>query len=683
MPAADDEVLTQPDVEVDTPPSRAARRRTTPAKGSPTQRRALIGATTFGAAAALSAALLPERSSGSGAGWLSTGGSGSTDKAFAATVPEGPAPTTPTTPAAKKPSRAIANQPAAGKPAADRDSSYTAASKRAPTGGGGAPGSEAGGGSEAGASTEPRSGGEVAGNPEASSSTEPTGKVLTRASVAAQSFDPAAVVAPAGVMASELVSRGMTNTRADHEHLLGRATFGARPADRASIAKLGIDAWLTQQLDPTTLADPGGEAVRRAYPLADKDIPSVRRSLDGERPDAAIETAQMTLGMQIYSSRQLYEVVVDIFANQLHVTTPSEDVWDNAPDYQKNVIRKHAFGTFEDMLLAAMRHPAMLQYLDNDLSTKDSVNENLGRELLELHTVGVLSGYTEADVRNSAYILTGRLDDSDTGKFIYSADAHWDGGPVKVLGFSDPNTGNGLEMGDRYLRYLARHEATAQTIARKVATRFVSDNPPASLVDRLAKTYLDNETAILPVLRTLFMSTEFWTAPQAKTRRPLEDVVGTARAADIAVDRNLRKGVEHLYWRLQGLGHAPLAWIPPNGYPDVIGAWQSAYGMIQRWNMHRAITGGFIDGVKSAEQMIIELRPAEGTTYSIWLDMISHRVLGRALDPARKEAVLGSVDAKATDLVPGWMTTAKGDNKAWYAPQIAALMLDGPHHQLR
>ncbi|MGL5866918.1 MAG: DUF1800 domain-containing protein [Dermatophilaceae bacterium] len=484
-------------------------------------------------------------------------------------------------------------------------------------------------------------------------------------------------------MSPALAARGLTNTRADHEHLLGRATFGARPADREAIATLGMDAWLSRQLTPTTVGDPRGDAVRSAFPLAGKDIAGVRSSVKEFSWDAAFETGQRTLGLQVHSSRQLYEVVVDVLANQLHVTTPSDNVWDNAADYHNRVIRTHAFGRYEDMLLASMRHPAMLRYLNNDESDRESVNENLGRELLELHTVGVLSGYTETDVRNSAYILSGRTFVWGTGQFTYKEERHWNQGAVKVLGFSDPNTGDGLAVGDAYLRYLARHRATAQTVARKIATRFVADQPPASLVDRLARTYLDNDTAIVPMLRTLFTSTEFWAAPQAKTRRPLEDVVGAARAVDVAVDDNLRKGVKHLYWNLQNAGHAPLAWVPPNGYPDVIGAWQSANGMVRRWNIHRDLTRGWIQGLEPAKELILELRPAPGTTYGVWIDMISHRVIGRALDAPREAAVLALLGVKASDVVPTWMTTAKPENKAWLAPQIASLVLDGPHHQLR
>ena len=150
--------------------------------------------------------------------------------------------------------------------------------------------------------------------------------------------------------------------------------------------------------------------------------------------DAMFEVGAATLARQMWSKRQLFEVIVDFWANHLNVSTPGDGAWDVSGSWHRDVIRKHALGSFTDMLLASGRHPAMLRYLANDASKKDSVNENLGRELLELHTVGVGSGYTEADVRNSAYILTGRTVTS-TGLFSYDPSAHWTGA-VKVLGFT-------------------------------------------------------------------------------------------------------------------------------------------------------------------------------------------------------------------------------------------------------
>ena len=284
---------------------------------------------------------------------------------------------------------------------------------------------------------------------------------------------------------------GKLTTAQAKRHLLNRVTFGPRPSDVAELDRLGIDRWLTQQLSPT-MADPSGNQAWAVFPLAGAAPSTVHGAVKKYSWDAMFETGFATLGRQIYGRRQLFEVVVDVFANHLHVPTPSDRGWDTAPQYATAVIRKHAFDKYSDMLKAAMRHPAMLRFLENDQSTRESVNENLGRELLELHTVGVASGYTEKDVRASAYILSGRGADDD-GKFKYSADRHRPG-RVKVLDFSAANSSasGGLALGDRYLDYLASHPATAATIAPKLAVRFVNDTPSPALVSALAKVYLAN-----------------------------------------------------------------------------------------------------------------------------------------------------------------------------------------------
>jgi uncharacterized protein (DUF1800 family) len=641
LPPVDSALPEDSSTSVEELPTRASRRRQQEnSSAAPADRRALVGASALGLAAAAGAVLLDGAAGTGSVRALAQAKPPGT--AAAGLSVKGPAPSKvsvkakPATSGTKPSKRASGAKPAAAAPAADRDASYSAGTKRSSR----------------------------------------TGRMYTNAAQASRSLASAKLLVAAGTMSPSLVAKGIKNTPETTAHLLARATFGARPADRDAVAKLGIDGWLAQQLDPAKLADPGGDAVRGAFPLADKSISGVRSSVKEFAWDAAVETAMCTLGLQVHSSRQLFEIVVDVLGNQLNVTTPSESTWAAGPDYAKSVIRKHAFGKFRDMLLAAMRHPAMLVYLNNNESTRTSVNENLGRELLELHSVGVSSGYTETDVRNSAYILSGRSVDWKTSEFVWLPDNHWVG-KVKVLGFSNVNSdaGSGLEMGDAYVSYLANHPSTAQTIARKLAVRFVSDKPPKSLVDRMAKAYTANDTAIIPVLRTLFNSTEFWSAPQAKSRRPLEDGVGSVRAVDVAVDGELRKGIESLYWTLNSAGHAPLGWIPPNGYPDVAAAWQSASQMVSRWNVHRGSAGGYTGGLKPAKDIKATFTPTAGMTYTVWIDLISHHVIGKALDKTRRAAILSYLEAKATDVVPEW--------RNWEAPIIAAFVLDSPYHQFR
>lgn len=492
----------------------------------------------------------------------------------------------------------------------------------------------------------------------------------------AQEFAGYAAAAKAGHASPGLLAgKGgpLTDAQA-RRHLLNRVTFGPRPADVQSLERLGIDKWLAAQLSPTA-KDPAGDQVWKAVPLAGADPATVRRSIPEYSWEAMFHTGIATLGRQVFGSRQLFEVVVDVFANQLHVATPSDRGWDVAPQYAVSVIRRHAFGRYSDMLKAAMRHPAMLRFLDNDASTRDSVNENLGRELLELHTAGVSSGYTEKDVRNSAYVLSGRGATKD-GTFEYVADKHWTG-RVKVLGWAAANSSakGGLATGDRYLDYLAKHPATARTIARKLVVRFVDDSPPAALVDRLAQIYLRNNTAILPMLTALFRSSEFWNSLGRKTKRPLEDVVSSARALDLPFGPATAKGLEAVYWELNNLGHAPLAWPSPNGYPDVAPAWASAGQLLERWSMHRALTYGWWEGMKQAKLPAV-LRPRKGDTYRAWFDRLGEHLIGQRPDTRQRTALATFVGAKPTARVDH-------GRMEWQAGHVVALVLDSPQFLVR
>ena len=203
------------------------------------------------------------------------------------------------------------------------------------------------------------------------------------------------------------------------------------------------------------------------------------------------------------------------------------------------LIRKHALGRFDQMLQAAIIHPTMLTYLDADVSmvvrssagVVELINENLGRELLELHTVGRTAGYTESMVKDSAYILTGwTIDRMRTWARSYEPNIHYTG-PVSVLEFSSPNDQrDGRQVLRNYLQYLAHHPATAQRIARKLAVRFVSDTPSQRLVDHLATVFQNSGTDIKTTLRALVRDREFKGSAGDKVRTPTDDMAATVRA---------------------------------------------------------------------------------------------------------------------------------------------------------
>ena len=458
-------------------------------------------------------------------------------------------------------------------------------------------------------------------------------------------------------------------------HLLRRTTFGLTPELVDEVHTSGIDAWIAAQLDPGAIPDPDGDRAWGAYPLAGADPATVRAQVRRSAWDASSEVSAATFARQIWSQRQLFEVVVDFWANHLNVPTPGPGSWDVGGSYQRDVIRAHALGSFTDMLLAAGRHPATLRYLTADQSTKDSVNENYGRELLELHTVGVASGYTEDDVRNSAYVLTGRTvvgqqGPGEEGTFRYDPAKHWVG-PVRVLDFAHENAtaGGGLEVGDAYLRHLAAHPATARTIAHKLGVRFVSDTPSPALVDRLATAYLDAGTAIVPVLDVLFRSAEFWGSVGQKTRRPAENIAASARILGASPEGDFRHSATALYNTLRRAGQQALAWPAPNGYPDVHAAWRSAAGLVGCWNVHRMLVFDWQDGLSRPDPVALA---GGATTVGAFVDNLCARLCFQPFQPAHRDALVAFLGGDPA-------ATVRDD----VAGPAVVLVLDSPYFALR
>jgi uncharacterized protein (DUF1800 family) len=457
-------------------------------------------------------------------------------------------------------------------------------------------------------------------------------------------------------------------------HLLRRATFGPTPSTVEQARKMGVDAWIDAQLQPAALDDAVCDAMLAAFPTVKMSTPELHVAVKNEAYTAMTELGQATIGRQIWSNRQLYEVMVDFWANHFNITNPFDGGWDTRSVFDKDVIRAHALGKFSDMLAASARSPAMLRYLNNDLSDKKAVNENYGRELLELHTVAIDSGYTETDVRNSAYLMTGRTVGSN-GLYQYSAKKHWTGA-IRILDFSHQNgsAAGGEQAGEEYLAYLATHPATANHLARKLAVRFVCDSPPQALIDRLAKSYLDSGTAIVPVLRTLFRSLEFWIATGLKTRRPLENVVATARVLGMQPGTGVATAMDSLHFQVSVLGHAPLAWAAPDGYPDVATAWSSAAGMLGVWNSHRTLVQGGIKGFTYTKPE--QLLAAVPATVGGYLDGLAQRLLFQPLTATQRQALLAFLGAAEKD--PPRNPTLDGK-----LAHLAPLILDSIYHALR
>lgn len=458
-------------------------------------------------------------------------------------------------------------------------------------------------------------------------------------------------------------------------HLLRRTTYGATPELVADIRSRGSQAWLDEQLNPASINDVTCENL-----VADK-FPLVGASLATLNALAAPSTAsnqlvQAAIARQVWSKRQLFEVMVEFWTNHLNVLCPHPATYREKPVEDRAVIRKHALGRFENMLLADARSPAMLAYLMNDESELGDPNENYGRELLQLHTVTPASGYTEAHVRASALVLTGRTSDG-RGTFVYKPEWHYVG-QVRILGWSSPNASasGGLATSDSYLRYLARHELTARNIARKLAVRFVSDDPPSSLIDALADTYLDTGTMIVPVLRRLFASTEFAQSIGQKARRPCEDVVASARAMGMQPPTTSNvQGVIDLVNHANSFGNGPFGAEPPPGYPDVLRGWWSVGSTLGRCNMHRNFTRGFPSGLPRPPLMNLLAGPAMAT-YGVMLDRLADSLTQQTLRSDHRSALLtysgltagGAYDQRTVDRC---------------LPDLCELILNSPYRTLR
>ncbi len=342
---------------------------------------------------------------------------------------------------------------------------------------------------------------------------------------------------------------------------------------------------------------------------------------DLENPQRQVteELLAQRLARDIYSTAQLQEVMTDFWLNHFNIFLhKNESMPYYLASYERDTIRPYALGKFEDLLEATAHSPAMLLYLDNASSigpdsraaeraqaiawrrpsnsqkAPEGLNENYARELMELHTLGVNGGYTQADVIQVARILTGwTVDQPQTGGgFLFNPNRH-EPGSKKVLGekFKDGGEKEGIQL----LHLLATRPATAQFLSRKLAERFVSDNPLQPLVDRMARTYLASGGDIASVLRTLFHSPEFWSTAsyQAKVKTPIEFVVSAARASDADITN-----FGPLANALRQMGMPLYGCVPPSGYSWQSSEWVNTGALVDRMNFALALAANRFPGVR-------------------------------------------------------------------------------------
>ena len=404
--------------------------------------------------------------------------------------------------------------------------------------------------------------------------------------------------------------------------LLNRAGFGAKPGELNRARQLGLEAYLEEQLHPESINDRAADLIERNLTLYQMDPTQLANQ---EEKDAMIELIGSTLARALYSKRQLYEAMVEFWSDHFNIYVrkvnfmPLLKIMDD-----RDTIRPHALGNFRDLLFASAKSPAMLIYLDNIQNEKSAPNENYARELLELHTMGVNSGYTQQDIQELARALTGWTvgrRGRNQGKWIFNPDVH-DDGVKQILGHTLP-AGQGAQDVEQVLDILTVHPATANFIATKLVRRFVADEPPADLVAQVGQTFLQTDGDIKSMLRVIFLSDAFATAPP-KLKRPFTFLVSALRAlnTDLRVGRGRAIGE----W-IQRLGQPLFHWPPPDGYPDVASAW--ATNLLPRWNFALSLLHGDIPGVTPPLEAIVE--NGNATNPAEVLDLFGGLVYGRSL----------------------------------------------------
>ncbi|HJT89938.1 MAG TPA: DUF1800 domain-containing protein [Bryobacteraceae bacterium] len=363
-----------------------------------------------------------------------------------------------------------------------------------------------------------------------------------------------------------------------------------------------------EALPPETQNDVLATAPGMLQPVFAIAPPELRRKLEmaaGPQQVVARDLSEGKLLRAIYSNRQLEEVLTDFWFNHFNVyLDKGADHW-LVTSYERDVIRPHVLGKFRDLLEATAQSPAMLFYLDNWQSVganspqgrnaRRGLNENYGRELMELHTLGVDGGYTQKDVIEVARCFTGWTIERPQlgGKFVFNPKMH-DQGEKIVLGVKIP-AGGGIEDGERVLDILARHPSTAHFISRKLAQRFVADDPPASLVNRMADTFLKTDGDLRAVLKTMLDSREFWSegAYRTKMKSPLEMVASAVRASGGDVDF-----AAALVNQVAVLGEPLYRKEEPTGYSNSSAQWMNSAGLLARMNFALNLAANRVPGVK-------------------------------------------------------------------------------------
>jgi uncharacterized protein (DUF1800 family) len=490
---------------------------------------------------------------------------------------------------------------------------------------------------------------------------------MARASVAAIALT-ACATAPQTAVRSETVPDGQAILWLD------RVTWGANDTSAHELSAVGREAYLEGQLHlrddamPTTAQTTiaglsishqsleqlvlGLEEQRKSADAIanDDEKKAAQQAYQQTLTKVANEAATRSLLRDLYSGQQLREQMTWFWMNHFNVFMYKGNLRAMVGDYEDRAIRPRALGRFHDLLVATMRHPAMLRYLDNEQNAVGHINENYARELMELHTLGVNGGYSQKDVQELARVLTG-LGINATGKMPqvkpalqaqYVRDGLFEFNPNRH-DYSDKQLlgrtvrGRGLPEVEEVAELLARHPATARFISHKLAVYFVADEPPAALVERMADTFRQSDGDIAATLATMFRSPEFTVSLGHKFKDPIHYAVSAVR---LAYDHKTILNSSPMQGWLNRMGEPLYGRQTPDGYALTQAAWASPGQMVTRFEVARTIgnnsAGLFKPDTPDAVEAPAFPQLASAlyyTTTTSMLDAATHEALEQAKSP--------------------------------------------------
>ena len=495
---------------------------------------------------------------------------------------------------------------------------------------------------------------------------------------------------------------------------LSRVAFGARPGYAERVRAMGVDSWIDMQLSPQKIDDRATDQFVARFPVLAMSPAELLKGgkligLDLTAADSMkikeagrlsrqllVELQTAKVARAVIGDRQLEEVMADFWENHFTVFAGKGPERYFLGQYERESIRPHALGKFRDLLGAVAKSPAMLYYLDNWESTveadrpalvmrakrgggRDStkkprprgLNENYGRELMELHTLGVDGGYTQADVLSAARAFTGWTVEKprENGTFVFRPALH-DAGEKIFLGHT-LKSNRGIEDGEQVLDIVATQPATARFIAMKLVRRFVSDSVPPELVDRVAATFARSDGDIRECLRTIFTSPEFFSraAYKAKVKSPFELVVSALRVVGARADSTPRTAQ-----LIARLGQPLYGHLAPNGYPERGDTWINTGAILARINFGLVVAAGRVPGASLAEWA--EGKKLASLPHTAQVDGVIRVILGGEASPDTRKVLESGVNPMASD-------STSSTTKISGLEQMIGLALGAPEFQRR